>query len=84
MERRPHLTSKTAAMINDNISALVYGCTGVSTKSETQISLMFVTVALDGSLSTSPSRQHLSLPLYSETHETKSKQDKREGKVQEE
>lgn len=57
---------------------------GVSTKSETQISLMFFAVALDSSLSIPPGRQHLSLPLYSETHETKNKQDKREGKVQEE
>lgn len=45
---------------------------------------MFAAVALHGTLSTPPGRQHLSLPLYSETHETKNKQDKREEKAQEE
>lgn len=44
---------------------------------------MFVAVALMA-LSTPPGRQYLSLPLYSETHETKNKQHKREGKAQEE
>lgn len=54
---------------------------GVSTKSETQISLMFVGVALDCYLSIPPNRQHLSLPIHLEINENKKNQDRREGKV---